>query len=94
MDAQPSSPAFRIDPLFSSVFLAATILNLLLALLLRVTVELNEVALWGELAFFSFFHALLGVRILSARRYAARQRATDLAMYQRYADQGTPKRSN
>jgi len=94
MDAQPPSPRFRIDPLFSSIFLAATFLNLILALLLRLSGEANEIALWVELAGFSFVHALLGLRIVSARRYAARQRVLDLAMYRRYAEQRTPDRSN
>ena len=94
MQATPSPPAFKIDPLFSSVFLAATFLNLVLALLIRLSNEMSAVALWVELAGFSFLHALLAARIISARRYVPRQRALDLAMYQRYAEELNPRRSN
>ena len=94
MDAKPGPPLFPIDPLFSTAFLAATVLNLVLALLLRLTAEMTEVALWVELAAFSFVHALFGMRVVAARRYAAQQRQRDLAMYQRYAEQRLPPRSN
>jgi len=85
MEAGPVSAGLRLDPLFGSVFLAATVLNLVLSLLVRVSHELNEVALWAELLVFSFVHAMLAARIVSARRYAGRQRVQDLEMYRRYA---------
>ena len=85
MDAKPRVQAIRIDPLFSSLFLIATVLNLVLALLVRVTGEVNEVALWAELVGFSFVHALLVARVLAARRFARSQREVDLEMYRRHA---------
>jgi len=94
MDAKPPDPAIRIDPLLSSLFLIATLLNLVLALLVRVTGEVNEVALWAELVGFSFFHALLAARVLAGRRFARRQRAVDLEMYRRYAEALKLKGSN
>ena len=94
MEATPPSPAIRIDPLFSSLFLIATVLNLVLALLVRVTGEANEVTLWVELVGFSFVHAMLVARVLAARRFARRQRAVDLDMYRRYAQALKPTGSN
>ncbi|HEX5214288.1 MAG TPA: hypothetical protein VFV98_02435 [Vicinamibacterales bacterium] len=94
MDAKPRVPALRIDPLFSSLFLVATVLNLVLALLVRVTGDVNEVALWVELVGFSFVHAILVARVLAARRFARSQREVDLETYRRYARALKPSGSN
>lgn len=94
MDAKPPARAIRIDPLFSSLFSIATVLNLVLALLVRVNGEMNEVALWAELVGFSFVHAILVARILAARRFVRGQREVDLETYRRYAQALKPTRSN
>ena len=68
----------RLDALFSTMFAAAAVLNLI------------PVALQGtitgwplELIGYAAFHALFIVRILQARRIARHQRAQDLAFFEK-----------
>jgi hypothetical protein len=62
------------DPVFSLMFLAAAVLNLLTAFAADATpVE------WSVLG---VFHALFAVRVVTARRASGRQRAADLARFE------------
>jgi hypothetical protein len=63
----------RVDPLFSICFLMATVLNFVPVLLAE------PVAL--ELWVVGAVHALVAIRIVLARRSAARQRAADLKRF-------------
>jgi hypothetical protein len=73
MAAGPTLPGGGVDPLFSVLFLSATILNLLPMTLPGVTAV--EAAVIGTL------HVALVVRILRARTAAAKQRAVELERY-------------
>jgi len=66
-------PAGATDPLFSRMFGIAAVLNLAPGLLAAPPVPLALVLL---------AHLLFGVRLLQARRYAARQREQDLRRFQ------------
>jgi hypothetical protein len=69
----PSLPGGGIDPLFSVVFIGATIINMVPALLPRPTpIEMGVI---GTL------HAAFLFRIVRARGAAARQRAVDLESF-------------
>ena len=69
----PALPGGGIDPLFSIVFLGATIINIIPALLPRPTaVELSVVGV---------LHAAFLFRIVRARGAAARQRAVELESF-------------
>ena len=73
MAVGPALPGGGIDPLFSAVFVGATVVNVLPALLLQpTTIELSAV---GAL------HAGFVFRILRARWAAARQRAVELESF-------------
>lgn len=67
--------AGTVDPLFSSLFIFATALNIVPAVLSVAGVEGGAI----ELAVFGLVHLTLIIRILRARAYAAKQRALDLA---------------
>lgn len=71
----PGPSAGAVDPLFSSLFLFATALNFVPAILLAVGIPGAEL----ELAAFGVVHLALAIRIVRARAYAAAQRALDLA---------------
>jgi hypothetical protein len=73
MAVGPALPGGGIDPLFATVFLCATVLNLIPALLPEPTpLELGVIAT---------LHMLFVVRVLRARIAAARQRAVELESF-------------
>ena len=73
MTVGPALPGGGVDPLFSVVFAAATVLNLIPAIAPSPTTL--------ELAVIGVLHGALLVRLVRARRAAARQRAVDLESY-------------
>lgn len=73
MTVGPALPGGGIDPLFSAVFVGATLINLVPALLPRPTVV--------ELGVVGVLHAAFLVRIIRARGAAARQRAVELESF-------------
>lgn len=75
MQAGPPLPGAGVDPLFTVLFLIASVLNMIPALLPRpVPIELGVV---GAL------HLAFVVRLVRARTAATRQRASDLEMYRK-----------
>ena len=73
MAVGPALPGGGIDPLFTVVFVGATVINMLPAVLLRPTpVELGTIG---------GIHALFLLRLLRARTAAARQRAVELESF-------------
>lgn len=73
--AAPGPSVGTVDPLFSSLFIFATALNIVPAVLSTVGVEGGGT----ELGVFGLVHLALVIRIVRARAYAAKQRALDLA---------------
>ena len=73
MTVGPSLPGGGIDPLFSAVFIGATVLNAATAFDPPPTVP--------ELAVILSAHAAFVVRVARARRAAARQRAVELESF-------------
>ena len=85
MSVGPSLPGGGIDPLFSVVFVGATFLNVIPALLPQPTrLELGVV---------SAMHALFVFRVIRARGAAARQRAVELETYRALRDAGSVPRT-
>jgi hypothetical protein len=70
----PALPGGGVDPLFTVVFAASAIMNMIPALL-PTPIELREIAVIGAL------HAAFLVRLVRARGAAARQRAVELESY-------------
>ena len=67
-----------LDPLFTGLFLLATLFNLLpVALMTLETPEAGD-SLPLELIVFGGIHGLFGLRLLQARAFASRQRTRDL----------------
>ena len=66
----------RADPLYFWTFLLATVLNLIVALLLH-----GEDPTVYDVGAYSLVHAALAARLVSARRFARRQRDLDLAHF-------------
>ena len=73
MAVGPSLPGGGIDPLFSAVFLSATVLNLIPVMLPQPTAV--EIVVIGAL------HVVFVVRVVRARIAAARQRAVELESF-------------
>jgi hypothetical protein len=73
MKVGPALPGGGIDPLFTVVFVCATVINLIPALLPSPTRL--------QLGVMGLFHAAFLVRLLRARGAAARQRAVELESY-------------
>jgi len=73
MSVGPALPGGGVDPLFTTVFVIATVLNLAAAFLPSPTRL--------ELAVTVLFHAAFLVRLVRARGAATRQRAVDLESY-------------
>ena len=69
----PALPGGGIDPLFTIIFIAATIVNLLPAAQLR-AIEL-------QFPLYAVLHLLFVIRLVRARRAAGRQRAVDLETF-------------
>lgn len=74
MSAGPPLPGGGVDPLFTMAFLLAVLANLLLLLPMPIGPATGLVAA---------AHAAFVVRVILARRAAARQRAVDLETYRR-----------
>ena len=73
MSVGPALPGGGIDPLFTVVFVSATMLNMIPVLLPRPT--------WFELGEIGAVHLAFLVRIVRARIAAARQRAVELESF-------------
>lgn len=73
MTVGPALPGGGIDPLFSAVFVGATLINLLPVLLPQAT--------WVELGVVGALHAAFISRVVRARGAAARQRAVELESF-------------
>ena len=73
MAVGPALPGGGIDPLFSVLFVGATLISLVLALLVRPTPV--------ELGVLGALHAAFVVRVVRARGAAARQRAVELESF-------------
>ena len=85
MSVGPSLPGGGIDPLFSVIFVCATFLNVIPALLPQPTrLELGVV---------SALHAAFIFRVIRARGAAARQRAVELETYRALRDARTGLRA-
>lgn len=85
MSVGPSLPGGGIDPLFSVVFVCATFLNAIPALLPQPTrLELGVV---------SALHVAFIFRVIRARGAAARQRAVELETYRALRDGGSGLRA-
>jgi hypothetical protein len=78
MAQSPGLPGGGIDPLFSALFCAAVLLNAGVALIPWPTA--------AEAGVVGVFHVLALVRMVRARRAAARQRARDLEHYRKIRD--------
>ncbi len=70
MAVGPALPGGGVDPLFSTLFIGAAVLN--------VAAALPVAPIWQELAFLGVCHAAFGIRIVRARAAAARQRVAEL----------------
>ena len=70
MAVGPALPGGGVDPLFSAVFVVVAVLNLAAAL--------PVAPIWQELLFLGICHAGFVLRIVQARKAAARQRAVEL----------------
>ena len=86
MSVGPSLPGGGIDPLFSVVFICATFLNVIPALLPQPTRL--------ELGIVSALHAAFIFRVIRARGAAARQRAVELETYRALRDRGSGLRAS
>lgn len=87
MAVGPALPGGGIDPLFSLVFICATVVNLVPALLPQPTAL--------ELSVIVALHAAFLFRIIRARGAAARQRAVELESFKALRSQlPTPKSQN
>lgn len=73
MAVGPALPGGGIDPLFSVIFVAAALANMILVLLPQPTTL--------ELSVIGVLHALFLVRVVRARGAAARQRAVELESF-------------
>lgn len=82
MQAGPALPGGGVDPLFSVLFLSATVLNVIPVLLPQPqAIEIGVIAA---------LHAVFGIRVIRARIAAAKQRAADLEIYRKIRDSRSP----
>jgi len=72
-----------LDPLFTGLFLLATVFNLLPVALMTLETPGAGGGFPLELIVFGVIHALFGLRLLQARAFASRQRARDLEEFTR-----------
>ncbi len=71
-----------IDPIFSGLFTAATMINLVPIALLSLADSPMIAGIFPlELTVYGLLHAVFIIRIVAARRYAAAQRDRDLALF-------------
>jgi hypothetical protein len=77
----PALPGGGIDPLFTTVFIAVTIVNLIPS----VTASVRPV----EFVLLALLHVLFVIRLIRARGAAARQRAVDLETFKAVRAQQT-----
>jgi len=85
MKVGPALPGGGIDPLFTVVFVCATVSNLIPALLPSPTRL--------ELALIGLLHAAFLVRLVRARGAAARQRAVELESYRAIKSEHAPAKT-
>jgi hypothetical protein len=82
MQIGPALPGGGIDPLFSVLFLCATVLNVIPVLLPQPQpIEIGVLAA---------LHAVFGIRVIRARIAAARQRSVELERYRKIRDSKSP----
>jgi hypothetical protein len=77
-------PSGGIDPLFSSLFAIAALVNLAPIALVTYSAApllIGDISL--EFAFYAFLHVLFIARILIARHFTRRQRARELELFQK-----------
>jgi hypothetical protein len=79
----PALPGGGVDPLFTTVFTCAVIINLIPALVLSPT--------WLERLVIGTFHGVVLVRLVRARWAATRQRAVELESYRALKSQSGAK---
>ena len=73
MTVGPALPGGGVDPLFSAVFVAATVINLI--------TNLEPLPAWEETAVIGACHAAFVFRVVRARIAASRQRAVELESF-------------
>ena len=83
MTVGPSLPGGGVDPLFSVVFVIASLLNLGAAALVPQST-------WAEVSFVGAFHAGFVFRVVRARVAAARQRAVELESFKALLQRNRP----
>ena len=82
MQVGPAAGHAGIDPLFSGLFTTATMITLIpIALLSLQDGPMIAGVFPLELTIYGLLHAVFIVRIITARRFAAGQRARDLALF-------------
>lgn len=72
-----------LDPLFTGLFLLATLFNLLPVALMTLETPETGGGFPLELIVFGVIHTLFGLRVLQARAFASKQRARDLEEFKR-----------
>lgn len=73
MTVGPALPGGGVDPLFSAVFVGATVINMI--------TNLEPLPTWEETAVIATCHAAFVFRVVRARIAAARQRAVELESF-------------
>ncbi len=79
-----TDPAGKLDALFAVVFVSATLLNLVPVVLLTAGSGLTDPDLAAEGALYGGLHLVFIIRVARARRFATRQRAQELALFERF----------
>ena len=78
-----TDPAGKLDALFAVAFVSATLLNLVPVILLTAGPGQADPGVFAELALYGGLHLVFIVRVVRARRFASRQRAQELSLFER-----------
>ncbi|HQX81549.1 MAG TPA: hypothetical protein PKW63_07315 [Vicinamibacterales bacterium] len=78
-----TDPAGKLDALFAVAFVSATLLNLVPVVLLTAGSGQGDPGVFAELALYGGLHLVFIVRVARARRFASRQRAQELSLFER-----------
>ena len=78
-----TDPAGKLDALFGVAFVSATLLNLVPVVLLTAGSGQGDPGVFAELALYGGLHLVFIVRVARARRFATRQRAQELGVFER-----------
>lgn len=73
MTVGPALPGGGVDPLFSAVFVGATVINMI--------TNLEPLPMWEEIAVIGACHAAFVFRVIRARIAASQQRAVELESF-------------